>query len=376
VLTVRYPPTFLALGVFAVAPACTHQDVTGSGASIHITVSTTGEEPDADGYTVQLDGRSAKPIASGILAQDVAAGDHTIYLGGVADNCTVRGANPRVITVPAEGAAVLIEVVCAARTGSVLVSTRSRGPLPNPSGHSITIDDTKHATLDTGIVLIQGVTRGMRLVELRGVAAHCRVDGNPRGVIVRPGETANVEFPVICIGQRGTLQITTEPSGQWNPNGYLFSLDGGRARRIGTSAVLTLNDLITGFHQVELLDIPRNCTVLGKNPVTVNVSAGSPASIRFQVFCNTSPPGAMRVSVTTAGIPVEPSYDLMVNGNLEHQVPANGEITIPDLQPDTYIVELVHSPGCSVDGENPRNVVVRPAISTKFKFMVTCPAGG
>jgi hypothetical protein len=136
-----------------------------------------------------------------------------------------------------------------------------------------------------------------------------------------------------------------------------------------------LSDISTGYHEVELLDIPRNCAVVGKNPVTAYVSAGSLETIRFQVFCNPFPPGAIRVRVRTDGIPVEASYNLRVNGNLEYQVPANGEITITGLQPDTYIVELVHSPGCSVEGENPRNVTVLPDVSGGLAFEVTCPVG-
>ncbi len=79
---------------------------TGSGTgSLTVTTSTTGANLDPDGYTLTLDGSSSQPIATnGSVTVTVPAGDHPVALSGVAANCTVSGANPRTVTVPAGGA--------------------------------------------------------------------------------------------------------------------------------------------------------------------------------------------------------------------------------------------------------------------------------
>ena len=66
-------------------------------------MTTTGADPDADGYTFSLDGAAAEAIGvneNRTLTQ-VSTGDHTITLAGVADNCTVAGSNPLTVTVSA-----------------------------------------------------------------------------------------------------------------------------------------------------------------------------------------------------------------------------------------------------------------------------------
>lgn len=111
--------------------ACNGNDVSGlTGATLEVTVSTTGAEPDVDGYTVQVDAEHARAVkpAETMQTRNIPPGDHTIYVGGVADNCIVNGANPRSVSVPVEGiTTIAIEVACIARTGSLLVTTRTQG---------------------------------------------------------------------------------------------------------------------------------------------------------------------------------------------------------------------------------------------------------
>src|SRR5437867_8931280 len=80
----------------------------GTG-SLTVTTATSGAsgDLDPDGYTVSVDGGAAsQPIATnGSVTFTGPAGDHSIALTGVATNCTVSGANPRTVTVPAGGTA-------------------------------------------------------------------------------------------------------------------------------------------------------------------------------------------------------------------------------------------------------------------------------
>ena len=59
---------------------------------------------DPDGYTVAVDGDNRSIAINGsVTFQGLLAGDHSVGLSGVADNCVVSGQNPRTINVPAGG---------------------------------------------------------------------------------------------------------------------------------------------------------------------------------------------------------------------------------------------------------------------------------
>lgn len=85
--------------------------------TLQITTTTTGPSPDADGYTVILDGIEHGTLdATGTV--DIAglqSGDHAVALSGVVVNCQVQGDNPRSVTVSASGTAgVSFAVTCTA----------------------------------------------------------------------------------------------------------------------------------------------------------------------------------------------------------------------------------------------------------------------
>src|SRR5439155_15856938 len=73
--------------------------------SLDVTVSTTGGTPDPDGYTVTVSGTGGasqhiNPNGS-VTFDNLAAGDHTVTLSGLASNCSVSGGASKTVTVPA-----------------------------------------------------------------------------------------------------------------------------------------------------------------------------------------------------------------------------------------------------------------------------------
>jgi len=71
--------------------------------SIAISASTTGEDLDADGYEILVDGGapSAIGINGSMTAGGLAPGDYSVELQDEAFNCNVAGNNPRIVTVTA-----------------------------------------------------------------------------------------------------------------------------------------------------------------------------------------------------------------------------------------------------------------------------------
>ena len=70
---------------------------------IAVTAVTTGDNPDADGYALELDGNPAGPITVNgvVILPDLTPGTYALALTGVAANCTVAGDNPRDLDVTA-----------------------------------------------------------------------------------------------------------------------------------------------------------------------------------------------------------------------------------------------------------------------------------
>jgi hypothetical protein len=124
---------------------------TGSGSGrLTVTTDATGSNLDPDGYTVTLDRSFSEPIATrnGRVTFTGPAGDHPVALSGVASNCTVSGANPRTVTVPADGTTTTtFSVTCGARQARVM----GRGQLgmgsPTPNNDVQTFDFDLRADL-------------------------------------------------------------------------------------------------------------------------------------------------------------------------------------------------------------------------------------
>lgn len=75
----------------------------GCGGELEVSASTTGEDPDPDGYRVSVDGSRSDSIGpnGSTTFTGLSPGDHDVELAGVASNCSIDGANPRTVAVEA-----------------------------------------------------------------------------------------------------------------------------------------------------------------------------------------------------------------------------------------------------------------------------------
>ena len=98
---------------------------------LDVTTTTTGSNPDVDGYTLALDGGGPLPIAASGSHSfiEVSPGPHQVQLSGLAANCRVEGENPRSVTLAeGSGAAVAFSVLCSeAPASSSLIAFGSDG---------------------------------------------------------------------------------------------------------------------------------------------------------------------------------------------------------------------------------------------------------
>src|SRR5207249_1993182 len=294
--------------------SCTAPTTTGT---LSVTTSTTGQNIPAS-YTLNVTGPSfptgtSQPIgANATVTATVTSGDYQVSLSGVPSNCTVSGANPRTVTVPANGSGpTTFSVSCTAPTDrkSVVEGTATtgqnipasytlNGPGPSsPPGTSQPIGATAPVTAT--------VTSGDYQVSLSGVPSNCTVSGaNPRTVTVPANGTGPTTFSVSCTAPTttGTLSVTTsdrknvvQANCALNVTGPSFTT----GTRLPTGAIPTLTATVTsGDYQVSLSGVPSNCTVSGANPRTVTVPANGTGPTTFSVSC-TAPTTTGTLSVTT-----------------------------------------------------------------------------
>src|SRR5437879_2850746 len=167
-----------------------------------VTTSTGGSSLDPDGYTVAVGGGAGQAIGinGSVTFTNLAAGSHSVALTDVAANCTVSGANPQTVTVPAGGSVTApFSVSCTPLPGDLTVTTSTSGS-SQPSGYTVTVDGSQSQAIGTNSsVTFTNLAAGSHSVALTDVAANCTVSGaNPQTVTVPSGGTVTVSFSASC----------------------------------------------------------------------------------------------------------------------------------------------------------------------------------
>ncbi len=264
--------------------------------TLTVSTSTTGSSLDPDGYTVTVDGGSPQPIGTNASVNyaNLPAGDHAVALADVAPNCTVTGANPETVTVPAGGTATAaFSVSCVTQSGNLTVLTSTSGSSLDPDGYTLALDGGSPQPIGINAsVSYTDLPAGSHTIALSGVAPNCTVSGtNPRTVTVPAGGSVTRRFTVSCVDPPGDLTVSTSTTGEsLDPDGYTVTVDGGSPQTIGINASVSYTSLAAGDHAVALADVAANCTVSGANPQTVTVLSGGTVAASFATTCTTPAP--------------------------------------------------------------------------------------
>ena len=201
----------LATVALMLSGGCDSVVIVDSDGKIQVAISTRGPDPDPDGYSLAVDGDQLYVLpAGGSLVLELAQGTHSVQLGGLADNCSVDGANPRSIVVGTGGAAdVSFSVVCAPATtgGFKIVVTTGGSPL-DPDGYQLFVAGAAASRFigTEATEIFEHLTPGLHLITLKGLANGCSLTGgNPHPSTVIAGKTVQVRLTVACgvIGDPG-----------------------------------------------------------------------------------------------------------------------------------------------------------------------------
>ncbi len=180
----------------------------GVTGTVRVRATTTGVDPDRDGYRVVVDDVETTltvPSNGSVTVGGVSEGAHSISLTGVAENCAVAdAARPVTISTRDEVVDVAFSVSCE-ELGAVHATVVTVGDPPDLDGYRITAHAAAgiRAAVDVvtadGAATIQGLAPGRFWISLEGVAGNCGGTGaQPQQVQVPSGGTAVATFAVTC----------------------------------------------------------------------------------------------------------------------------------------------------------------------------------
>ena len=173
----------------------------------------------------------------------------------------------------------------------------------------------------------------------------------------------------------GTLEVITSTTGSdLDPDGYSITVDEGAATPLAANSADTAS-LNAGNHNVTLAGVASNCTLGGENPRTVEIAAGSMATLQFEIACSQTA-GAVQVSAATTGDDLDPDdYQVTLDGGTPQPLSINGSVLISGLTPGNHEVALSNiADNCELSGTNPLTVTVASGLTANANFTVTCSA--
>src|SRR5438093_10547752 len=160
--------------------ACSGEDITvpPTTGAIRVRTSTSGAEPDPDGYSVSLDTLGGVPIAgNGSVVLTAEPGNHTVELAGLAPNCGVESARQSVTVVAGDTAAVAFDVTCSATAGGLRVVVTTTGDLPD-DGYLLSVDQGEPQPIAANADLtLTALAVGDHVLALSDIAQNCSVIG-------------------------------------------------------------------------------------------------------------------------------------------------------------------------------------------------------
>jgi len=206
--------------------------------ALRVTVASSGDDVDNNGYTVQLDGaaKAAIGVNASVTIGDLAPATYAVSLAGLAENCSLSTANPMSVAVVAgETADADFAVACVAAVGSVEVTIATTGEALDDDGYTVAVLGGQSSPANVnGVVTLTDVPVGARTVELTGVAANCEVTGaNPVAVSVAFDQTAQTGFDVVCFTPPpGIIAFLSERDGLFPGEVFVMDGAGGNVTRV------------------------------------------------------------------------------------------------------------------------------------------------
>jgi hypothetical protein len=195
------PTIMLALALLT-SGACSDKPTERSGVGfIQLNLQISGDELDPNGFLFVIDGRDTLALAQSLRFQ-FPAGEHTIDLRDVANNCEVTPGFSQTFDLASDAeVTVTFAIVCADLPGSVAVEVATSGSDPDRSGYVAILGTGANAPIPpVGSTVVTDVPSDSTTVTLSDVAPNCGIIGRspPHRIRVLPADTVAIRFEVVC----------------------------------------------------------------------------------------------------------------------------------------------------------------------------------
>ncbi|MEO6068073.1 MAG: hypothetical protein ABIQ41_08860 [Gemmatimonadales bacterium] len=338
---------------------------------------TTGQQRDADGYSVTISGISgAVPMArdAAIETNDIAPGTYVVALSGIATNCTPSTSTDTARVVAAGVDTVLFTIGCDTTFGRLTLLTNTTGAQRDPNGFQVTV--TGRSPVAIGIhdsLTLLNVSAGPVIVALSDVSPNCQVAPATDTVMVPAGGLASTAFAIVCDTTFGAIRVTTATTGGFpDADGYGVSIDGLPHDSIGVIDTITVVNILPGTHTVALTGLAANCGVTGAPAVTATVTLGATATVAFTMACPT--PASLTITTSATGIALDPDgYTISVDGAGQGILGANDTIAALAVAPGQRTIALRGIVmNCALTGDSSRTITLAEGEMRTESFAATC----
>lgn len=221
-------------------------DVPGAPGVLEVTVTVEGTQPDTDGYAVIVASTDVpeEPVAPGggtVRFADLPAGSHSVRLEGLAPNCVVESANPRLFQLlPDQTFRVHFRVHCSG-PGNLLIETISYGVEIDPDGYTVVLEassvrEEQIGANDSLLIPAEELAEAVWEVRLRQTAAHCLVETrvfpsravatfDPLKVRLLDDTVVRIQFTTACLPRSTRIAFQDSPS--FPTDIYITPVSGG-----------------------------------------------------------------------------------------------------------------------------------------------------
>jgi hypothetical protein len=169
-------------------------------ADVRVTTSTPGPFPDADGYSLSLDGGDDLAVGStgSLNFPAIARGAHSLAVSGLADNCALAGPNPRSFDVSGTSN---VEIALELRCAGMQVTISTTGSQADADGYTLSLDGGPPTSIPISAVRDVPLAPGEHMAQLDGLADNCATGNNPRHLTIPPGGQTATVFEVACLSR-------------------------------------------------------------------------------------------------------------------------------------------------------------------------------
>jgi hypothetical protein len=355
--------------------------------AVEVSVTTEGDNPDADGYLVRVDGEEAQRIQTGATTSfsQMSGGAHTVYVQDVASNCVVAGGNEVTAVVVATGgpvrdtARVALTVECAAGNTGFDVTLVTSGPDAPPALHLVVcayeqwdcLGPVYDGVVSANAAFQLDVPPGQYFAWLDQVPHSCHQTWSWDGGVIA-GQRTPVRLEITCVEWVEFVATLTTTGDDRQEIVKVAWSDGVAWLESGVPARLTG---LEGDQTIALQNIQENCRATSANPFTTTLVPGVPTEVQFTVDCRAYP--VVNVSVTSSGSNIPAGYllrfdpDLFDDYGLTMPVDADG-IASTRVNLGSHEIWLDRVPANCAVSVNP--IMLNPELgtTTDVAFAVTC----